>query len=306
MYFPYLRGRQFELLALRELAENDLITKSIIPIIEPVKPSATLLKTLSVFNKKGLNLIFIKNPAVGYYLSEMGLDKDRDLPMYKSLFEEINNPNILKAVLFDNNSKCNPNNINDVSIAIVPEVDLVDEYLALFKSRRLSYTLIKNKRGLRRLSIAGKVVLEDNFVRQVRNSDYQENPDEFFSDWHKYFSEEGFEGFSDYSIIGEKYLETGFAPTAVAIHIVYFDDKQELRVHHFVSKSNIGIQDTAGKFGEAVSALKRWCLNKNIQRTRGLEYLYECADTGRFPGLGVVKKYSIMHHLELMSSYLGE
>ena len=38
MYFPYLRGRQFELIALRELLENDLIGDKIIPIIEPIKP----------------------------------------------------------------------------------------------------------------------------------------------------------------------------------------------------------------------------------------------------------------------------
>ena len=53
MYFPYLRGRQFELLALRELLEKGRIGKKIIPIIEPVKPSSTLLKTLECFVANG-------------------------------------------------------------------------------------------------------------------------------------------------------------------------------------------------------------------------------------------------------------
>ena len=44
MYFPYLRGRQFELIALRELIENDCINSSIIPIIEPVKPRLLYLR----------------------------------------------------------------------------------------------------------------------------------------------------------------------------------------------------------------------------------------------------------------------
>ena len=43
MYFPYLRGKQFELIALREtteiLAEHSL---KISPLIEPVKNSSTL------------------------------------------------------------------------------------------------------------------------------------------------------------------------------------------------------------------------------------------------------------------------
>ena len=51
MYFPYLRGRQFELIALRELIENDCINSSIIPIIEPVKPTANLLKTIAETGK---------------------------------------------------------------------------------------------------------------------------------------------------------------------------------------------------------------------------------------------------------------
>ncbi|WP_153052429.1 sce7725 family protein, partial [Streptococcus suis] len=46
MYFPYLRGRQYELIALRELLENDTLSKRVVPIIEPVKLSSTLINTL--------------------------------------------------------------------------------------------------------------------------------------------------------------------------------------------------------------------------------------------------------------------
>ena len=42
MYFPYLRGRQFELIALRELVEKGVLSSRITPIIEPVKLSSTL------------------------------------------------------------------------------------------------------------------------------------------------------------------------------------------------------------------------------------------------------------------------
>ena len=41
MYFPYLRGKQFEFLAVRELAQKGLLYKNnsvnVIPIFEPVK-----------------------------------------------------------------------------------------------------------------------------------------------------------------------------------------------------------------------------------------------------------------------------
>ncbi|QMV67109.1 sce7725 family protein [Sphingobacterium paramultivorum] len=45
MYFPYLRGKQFELIALRELVGLPLNPERIIPIIEPVKKNVSSLKT---------------------------------------------------------------------------------------------------------------------------------------------------------------------------------------------------------------------------------------------------------------------
>lgn len=76
MYFPYLRGRQFELLALRELAENSLICKHIIPIIEPVKLSSTLLKTLECFIASNRDVAVIHNPQVGNFGNDVGALND--------------------------------------------------------------------------------------------------------------------------------------------------------------------------------------------------------------------------------------
>ena len=44
MYFPYLRGKQFELLALREFANQNANNNTIIPIIEPVKDTFNTLR----------------------------------------------------------------------------------------------------------------------------------------------------------------------------------------------------------------------------------------------------------------------
>lgn len=41
MYFPYLKGKQFELIALRELSERMGESGSIHPVIEPVKSTVT-------------------------------------------------------------------------------------------------------------------------------------------------------------------------------------------------------------------------------------------------------------------------
>jgi len=70
MYFPYLRGRQYELLALRELAENHLLGNYVIPIIEPVKLSPTLINAMSAFISAKHPLAVIRNPAVGGFMSD--------------------------------------------------------------------------------------------------------------------------------------------------------------------------------------------------------------------------------------------
>ena len=60
MYFPYLRGKQFELLALREFANQNANNNTIIPIIEPVKDTFNSLRTaIEVMFKQGLHLYLI-------------------------------------------------------------------------------------------------------------------------------------------------------------------------------------------------------------------------------------------------------
>ena len=53
MYFPILRGRQFELLALRECVNQGFLSNKIIPVVEPVKVSSTYTKTVDSFIRTG-------------------------------------------------------------------------------------------------------------------------------------------------------------------------------------------------------------------------------------------------------------
>lgn len=305
MYFPFLRGRQFELIALRELLENDLLGDNIIPIIEPVKLSSSLLKTVELFNKKNHQLVFVQNPSVGAYPVSMEEEKLDENPLYENLEIALDKDNVIKAYIFQDNNEIVVNDMQN-SIAIIDSVDDISSYLEACKKEKPLYTLIPDRRSIKRNVKGEKIILEDSFIKQKRNVDYKNNTDEFFSDWHREYIEEGYSGFSDYSIVGSEYSESGFAPKAVAIHIVYLSSEDDLRVHHFVSENNTDSKDTAGKFGEAVAKIKHWCTEHKIQETRGLKAFYDYCDTGRYPGLGVVKKCSIMHHLELMSKRLGE
>lgn len=68
-YYPILRGRQNELLAIRELAEQDKL-RYVVPIIEPIKSSNTLIKTLVEAFGSGATVGIVLNPVLGSFLSD--------------------------------------------------------------------------------------------------------------------------------------------------------------------------------------------------------------------------------------------
>ena len=101
MYFPYLRGRQFELIAIRELVEKSLLSDAIIPIIEPVKLSSALTKTMSIFGKSNRELGLVRNPLVGSMRKDLADEKNAK---NKERFHELlKSPNLLTVLYVDAN-----------------------------------------------------------------------------------------------------------------------------------------------------------------------------------------------------------
>lgn len=306
MYFPYLRGRQFELIALRELVEKGVLSSRITPIIEPVKLSSTLVKTIEAYGENSKQLAIITNPKVGSFSSDAKEEKNQKLKESFSASLKENN-NILYMYLLRASSK--PEKFiakyADNMGTICNDKDAIPVYETNFSETDVKFNLIPDESGFRRKVRKNRVLLADKFNKQERNNDYMEIDDEPFSEDHLYYSEDGYVGFADYSVVGEEYNETGFAPYAVAIHIVYFDTDESLRVKHFVSDSNDDISDPAGKFQEALSKLVEWNAEKKLD-TVAMKEFEDLYRREAYPGLGTVKKLSIMHHLELIGKYLDK
>jgi len=302
MYFPYFRGRQYELLALKEIAAHNLINNNVVPVIEPVKLIPALNNALAAFNAANLTLGLILNPNVG--------DLSDEPETIENLLEILFlNKNIIPSVLMNESTEevmCKLQNnaiTNDKLLVVLNDHDYIDTYRTTFTSLP-KYTLCPDDGSIRRAAGKNKVVFENKFKKRSRNADYPQ--DEFFSDAHLYYESDNYIGFGDYSIIGDEYIESGFAPYAVAIHIVYFDRNQNLRIRHFVSDSNEDVSDVAGKFYEAVTKLDKWYNDNNMQsqQTKGLKTLLAHYTNRTYPGLPTLKKLSIMHHLELLNKYL--
>ena len=78
-YFPYLRGKQNELLALKLLASTIAKSHAVVPIIEPVNGNATTRSSLEKYVEEGMPFLFITNPKHGDY-------KGRAQDLYEDLF----------------------------------------------------------------------------------------------------------------------------------------------------------------------------------------------------------------------------
>ena len=309
MYFPYLRGRQFELLALRELIKMDLLSKHILPIVEPVKGSSTLVSTVQTFTTAERELGIVVNPQVGTF--NMDLRNEKNKPTKDNLYELMKDTHIVRFFcanaqlpMYIEKLKEKKIAINQVG-AICSSPDNISYYEEAFLTAHPRFSFIPDESAFRRRIRNNRVLFADRFGKQSRNTDYSENEDEVFSSDHLFCYEDGYVGFSDYSVIGKEFSDSGFAPYAIAIHIVYFDDDKTLRVRHFVSDTNDDITDPAGKFEEAVGKLVEWNKHKKLS-TFGIRAFEDAYKERRYPGLGVVKKYSVMHHLEMIGEYLDD
>jgi len=309
MYFPYLRGRQFELIAIRELVEKSLINRNVMPVVEPVKLSAALIKTLVSFRENDRALGLVRNPQVGSMLKDLADEKNKKDKV--RFYELLNTSDILTFLYVNANLPAHLSSIEQQGIkkqdiaTICVSQDAIPHFESAYATDIPRLNFIQDESIYRRRIPNHRVLFEDRFPKKNRNVDYLEQEDEPFTSDHLYYKQDGYVGFSDFSVVGDEYSETGFAPYAVAIHIVYFADDQSLRVHHFVSDTNDDITDPAGKFAEALEKLVVWNKTRKLD-TYGIKIFEEMYRNRSYPGLGTVKKLSIMHHLELMSRYLDE
>ena len=83
MYYPYFRGKQFDLLALKSLLEMEQLSLEVQPVIEPIRQSKTFWDTVELFQKKRI-LFVIVNPQAGDFLTEEGSRLLQTLPNAKA------------------------------------------------------------------------------------------------------------------------------------------------------------------------------------------------------------------------------
>ena len=205
MYYPYLRGRQNELLGLQELLESGRLKNSIIPVVEPVRFNTTFLNTIKKFAEQERPIILIKNPKVGKYDIEYTESRKKDADNEEKLkeYEKIlNSPQVINAYLTK----------RDVIDNILSEKPGYDKSIYLINTSNGDYQYYEEYGD--KLNVGASFIPKDNmdfkdevngtcialdasYHKKKRNIDYIKEPDEFFSKNHLTFAKRGYQGFSD-------------------------------------------------------------------------------------------------------------
>ncbi|QBE48238.1 sce7725 family protein [Leucobacter triazinivorans] len=309
MYYPYFRGKQFELIAIRESA-NLIADSGFVPIIEPVRESlGGLEKALKALADVGAEAVVVVNPRHG--------DHRENGENIAGLLEQEyrGNDAISAGILLTSETNASralslTRNFSAAGTTLIhagfTESRALSDQLASDATRFRNIFLEDQANRLYRRHFVGKprVLVGDGFV-QMKNADYP--PVETFSDLHITYPEQGMDGYGDFLTVGDNYSEGGGPAYAVAIHLTFIDPDQDdaMFVYHFKSDTNDTPTDPAGKFAQALGKLvaKLDSGNSNLLETSAVLEFRDLHERGHFPGLGYVKKLSIKHHLETLAEF---
>jgi hypothetical protein len=320
VYFPYLRGKRFELLAIRDFAKKlseggtsriDDVRPIIEPVSTPMDGKGDLFTALKIMKENDIGCSIIVNPSVGNIKTVNEWEK------LVELISEIDSENkVFSFGIIIDNRKTLKNALEVVekcaehrSITLIHkgETRLVQALKDFADKHIIDYHVCAEKIDVRNYGFfkeAKYVKLTDPFKSESRNADYENNVEEIFSRWDQYYKEDGYAGYSDYLTIGENYADTGFMPRVVAIHFTYKKPEDRgIWIRHFVSQKNQAVTaDVQGKFKESLKDMLAFIDSFDIEENEAIAQFRECNKSGSFPGLGMIKKLSIMNHLFVVAS----
>lgn len=309
MYFPYFRGKQFDLLTIKETAPQ-LASAGFRPIIEPVRGSLSgLTRALDAVMENEGRAIVVVNPEHGE-LSGGGE------PISRMLQDKyLNSPNISAGILltaattlpeavdcFETHKNHSPTFIHagfSDGKGLAGQLGQMSKHnLHIFIDEAGVKLHAKHFRG------AYRVLLRDGFKRR-KNKDYPHV--EPFSDLHVTYEEEGMDAFGDFLIVGDEYADGGGMPFVLAVHLTFIDPAQDdmMQIYHFKSKLHVTQKDPGGKFAEALEEMMV-TLNapdSNVYETEAVLEFRDLFAKRHFPGLGYVKKFSMSHHIQTFAQY---
>lgn len=277
-YYPLIRGRQYDLLALIAALDAGL-SANIVPVVEPVKDIAGLPRVVAAFAKAQHPLLIVQNPQVGQY----GLLKT---PKYV-LPDPLPAP-VQFARYFDG---------TDTPAAVVIAQSAAQ--VALLAPDQ--FAVVPNTAVVRAAGHAPAIYLEDHYPTRAQTQDYYFLQDELYQYPKRFLPGVGT---ADYPLATAEYDEHGYPQRAIALHLLHVDAGC-LRVRHFVSVNNDDYSNPGAKFFETLAPLRAWLTVHPDAATPATTELLALGARHHFPGLGTIRKLELMHWLTVYDRWLA-
>ncbi len=214
MYYPYFRGKQFELITIREMASL-LAEKDFIPVIEPVRESLSgLKKTLTAICDAGGRAVVIVNPYHGDHQDDGAGITDLLKEDFKD-FDNISAGVLLRTdMTVDAVMTCYGQHAAHNPVLVHAGFTAPKALAAALDDSMLGLTnvFVEDHAKLlyrKHFDQSTCILVRDGFKRQ-RNADYPEL--EEFSDLHVTYGDLGMAGFGDFLMVGDAYTEGGVQP----------------------------------------------------------------------------------------------
>ena len=302
MYFPYLRGKQEEVLAIRQA---DFLSDLTVPIFEPTNLSHDTCKRWRLAIQAGRRFAIITNSANGApppasddvvsFVDGLSADAvfpgleiraNTDVGMIRGFAERFQGRT---CVVVHRNHLYSPSELS-THLAL-----LADEIVHVLIDGGVPRDVLRN------LSARGTVLLKDGFHYKTRNADYPSHS--HFDELLHTFEGGGFDGFGDFTIVGDRFSPGGGPAYAVALHLTEVTPTT-IVTNHFVSSPPHISGELRGKYLSALGKLVANTEGKRRFGTAGVNAFRDCWTRKHNPGLGQPKRWSILHHLEIIERRL--
>lgn len=308
MYFPYLRGKREEALAVRQA---NLFGDLTVPIFEPIRDLSSDREVRfwqRLVQDERYRIAIITNSANG-----------DPPPSFDSAHFTLDNnlPHELVLPALEIRSKTLPEEIRRFGERFRERTCVVIHrnhiYTASFlrkELRRLKdppvHVLIDHSEApqevLRALPARGRVLVQDGFAFTQPNKDYPRQS--HFGSPIYTFNELGFDGFGDFTIVGDRFSIGGGAAKCMAFHLTEIASTTVI-TNHFLSDPPHVKGDLRRQYFSALDKLVEGVSGEPALHTSGVAGFRGSHDDHHFPGHGLPKRWSIIHHLEIMDRELA-
>src|SRR5579863_2927560 len=259
MYFPVLRSKRFELLALRDLASDIVAHGRVVPIVEPMAANGDLRIAFDAFIDSTMSFCLIANPEVGDFENSTMAKVKADV--FDGLVPEYDN--VIPTMYLRGDTQVQQVNefvhLFPGAVAFFFLQDTTTEVIDAAANANAIYIMFRrggnvSPNTVARFPLEKRVDIAESFNQAATNADFPDQ--EPFSTQHQTTPNQTFAHFGDYTIIGRA-VQEGWAPYCVVIHYPYISEgfPGPLWIRHYKSDSNATQADPGGKYAEALRKL---------------------------------------------------